>query len=515
MSLLFSASAPRWAALALLLSACGREAEETPFKTAGVGLDPSTIGPEPVLQGGLFEYHYIDFAGAGLPLALIGLVSYDGVTPGFSKVDPPYSVVYGQGFVVEADQPQMDVLFGTFGVPHQTPGACYTHFEPRSFISSVVDVGDGIRFAADDGSFEFEVGRRPQVYAENNQENLFPFYTNFASWRPYPMTYAEVATEGPVGDAALRTLVAPNWKHGGVVEVSFPGGLPPDQASFGSIPMPLAALGADRSHRLPTDFAGVRLSWDGPVYDADGGVDDGGSPSTCLQFGRVEGEVATAADCAAPALVRNEYDQPIGQLYTGPWDTTGGLSFEWEEPANAADETIVLGVRILGEVDWDDQYKQVARIPVQASETVLTKVEELVSLGYIDEVPSFDGVTRDKLACESEANGDFRWEPDPVLFQPDGSLVKGLEGEPTRVLAEVVCNVPREGKFTLTPEMLQLALDYGDLHGAAGAVFYFGRTTAMPLDTPDVRDAYGQRRPIAPVQVVTSSIKLGRFHWSR
>lgn len=512
--------------LLLALAGCGRDATTTLFKTPGVGLDPSTIGPEPELHNGLIEMDYLEFAGGGLPLGLIGLVSYTALDATGSS-DPPYSIVTAQGFVSEAAQPRMDVLFGTVGIPHDAPGSCYTQYEPRAFLSSLVDVGDHIRFQGD--GFGMNIGRRPVVYPQHNMEATRPYYSSFEPWRPQSVSHHTMEPGSSIEDARTEVLLESNWKHGAAVDISFPGGLPPREATFGSIPMPLGANGRSNTHTLPRALPDILMTWRGPSYgyDAESGdyvpvTSDGASlTSRCLQFGDMEDLPSELSDCANAEMMRveNEFGQelPVGQLYTGPWETPDGVQFSW----NAAPEakglgTMVIGVRLLGPVDFDDKYKRVAQVKVPVTDHLQDRWDRLQSDGIIADGDDPPGdVVRENLACETEASGDLSWEIDPDLLDDNGDPVLGLQGEPSRVLAELICNVPDDGVFVITPEMMASAMAYGELHGAAGAIFYVARVTSSSLDTPDVRDRYGQRRPAEPVKVLTSTAKFGRFYWNR
>ena len=86
--------------LLAIVAGCGRDAENEQYKTPGVGLNPDEIGPSPAPQGGLLEYHHIEFAGAALPLGITGLVSFDPVGPESLSMLPPYVMVYGSGFIL-------------------------------------------------------------------------------------------------------------------------------------------------------------------------------------------------------------------------------------------------------------------------------------------------------------------------------------------------------------------------------------------------------------------------------
>ena len=143
------------------------DATETDVKLGGVGLNPEEIGPSPTMYGGVIEYDWVNFAGAGLPLGLMGLVSYDAVSGSMATFEPPYAMVYGLAFIMESDLPATDT-FGTFGLPNDVKGSCYTSYDARAYLNNTADVGTSVDFVSEEGDFEFSVGRRPLVYAKNN-----------------------------------------------------------------------------------------------------------------------------------------------------------------------------------------------------------------------------------------------------------------------------------------------------------------------------------------------------------
>ena len=79
----------------------------------------------------------------------------------------------------------MDVLFGTFGAPHATVGSCYTNYDPSAYLNTVADVGNAITFQGD--GFRFDLGRRPAMYAKNNSERLFPYYSEIGVVQSQPL----------------------------------------------------------------------------------------------------------------------------------------------------------------------------------------------------------------------------------------------------------------------------------------------------------------------------------------
>lgn len=533
--------------LLVLVAGCGRDAENEQYKTPGVGLNPDEIGPSPAPQGGLLEYHHIEFAGAALPLGITGLVSFDPVGPESLSMLPPYVMVYGSGFILSSDIPKMDVAFGTFGVPLNTTGSCYTNYEPRAYLNTMADVGGAITFQGD--GFTYRLDRRPGMYAEANQESLFPYYSNIAALRQSDLVAPVPPDDSGVFDITQRQVIRPaNWKHGAEVDVSFPGGIPPQESSVSSIPMPLKAGGGDTVHALPGAPEGVMMTWNGPLYDDEGNEIGSGEQRRCLTFADLDYTPDTPEDCLPANLpsaasstavvdILSTNDEVVlpklrGQMYTGPWESTSGVTFSWPESSEfGTNETVVIGIRLLGEVDLDSEYKQIARVGVTPTSNAALRWDMYRdSPQYADrdgnnpipedvEMPT-DTLYRPVLACENEANGDFEWEPDPTLYKeegnPESGYITSLQGEPTYTVTETICNVPTDNNsYTIDADTLQYALDYGELHGASGAVFYFARTTTKDLQTPPVRDRYGNRKDISDVRLVTSSVKIGRFWWER
>jgi hypothetical protein len=182
-------------------------------------------------------------------------------------------------------------------------------------------------------------------------------------------------------------------------------------------------------------------------------------------------------------------------------------------------ELLGISVRFLGAVDREFEYMVVGQTQVKDDDgNVLA--------------------TRELLACDDP--DDVEWVFDPLLevsedVSPDhaGEYIPSLRGDPTHTVAELTCNIGESptpllddsgaavvddagdplyvSSFTLTTDMVQSARDYALEHGAEGVVFYLSRTTRTTVDTPPVRDRYGQKRDISDVKVVSRSIEVGRF----
>ena len=495
-------------ALTLGSTACGRDAADAGARTPGVGLDPDEIGPLPTESGGLVEYNYVDFGGAGLPLGLLGLVSYDAVGPEGSDIKPPYGVVTAIAFILDTNAASPDVAFSSYAIAPAIEGSCYTSYRPGSGGLSVADAGDHVTIEGTDGSFRYDIGRRPVLYPKNNIENAFPYYFDLGPYRSEPLYYYDRVESGTFTELEAKVAQVPNFAHGAEAEFSFPGTVTPAEASFSSIPVPSSAEGADLTFMTPSQPSGVMLSWKGPVYDASGNEIDNTSGSetgtnTCFQFIAHETAPAVAEDCLTYQEPVDEFDNvgdliPFeGQMYTAPWETDDGLTFSWVPPeAGTAgeDDYVLISVRLLGPVDEDDKYKQVGTVEV---------IEDGDVYG-----------TYEKLACEQEGE-DYEWEFDPALLDSDGDYIPSLQGEPSDTLAEVTCWVPDNGSFTVTEDLLADALAFGERNEAQGAIFYMSRAQYGDLDTPPARDAFGNLRDVEPLRVVSNSVVLGRFWYGK
>ena len=498
-------------ALVTALAGCGRDAETARVKMAGVGVNPDDIGPTAEYYGGLVEYDWVDFAGAQLPLGLLGLSALDPAGPSISGFQGPYAMIYGLAFVMEEDLPAPDALLGSFAAPPDAVGSCQTVYEPFSYLNNLADVGSAVSFHSEDDSVRFDVGRYPELYPPDPRD-VFTYYIGLEAWRSTALKARTMPSEGDdplqMGERVVRPV---NWAFGETVDFDFPGGMPPMEASVGSIPVPLAAAGTDRSVTLPTRPEGVMLSWTGPVFDERGNEESSGAASSCLQYWGGETEPADATDCVEiPAYPTETINLP-GQMYTGPWDTEDGVLFTWVPSESEVDEIVSITVRFLGPVDPEDEGLQEGFIPVAPDEGVQATWDAYKTAGFLPSDAQLGEGRRSPLACETEDDG-LVWEFDDAYLQDDGSYVAYLQGDPLANLVETTCTLDDSaGQFLLTNELLEDAMAYGKLNGAEGAIFYFSRSTRAAIDAPPVRDRYGNRRDTSPLIVVSRAVQLGRF----
>jgi hypothetical protein len=283
------------------------------------------------------------------------------------------------------------------------------------------------------------------------------------------------------------------------------------------------------------------LSWTGPEYDGQGQRTGETEPrSTCVQYTAHADAPLTPDDCLtyAPFPTEGELvdpDDPFnddvrepsvpGQIYTGPWDAEdGSVTFSWKaNPDQLAVEDVTISVRFLAPVDEDDENKLERVVYVSPTSDVEDDWADLAELGSIpaSAVGDVPEGRRDAFACEDEDDG-AAWVFDDSLRTADGDYIASLRGEPTHTLAELTCKVsettPDDSgnvSFTVTRDMLENALDYAQQNNSMGAVFTFARTTDLDLDTPNVRDRYGNKRPISDVKVTSNAVVLGRFWYQQ
>lgn len=502
---------------ALLMSAvllgCGREAEETDYAFAGVGNNPDEIEPEATMYGGLIALDWIEFAGGTLPLGLVGLVSFTPTQPdAVTTFEPPYAVVYGSAFIMDADVPAADVGLGSFMRPPAKVGDCYTIYEPAGGLSGVTDVGNHIDMSTADGSSGFTMGRRPLHYPPDTQE-LFPYYLELSAWRSTPR-YGYTAPDQynqDLSKMSQEVLTRPNFPFGELTYISFPGAIPPAEASFSSIPYPSTATGTDYIHQLPNRPEGFMMSWSGPQYSGDGIEIGSGDISTCLQFQAHSTAPTTAKDCAVlqdlGEPVEDQY--PRGQVYTPPWETSEGVTFSWTPVSTEVDETLSISVRFLGPVDEDNEDLVEGVIQVDPNNSAQAAWNRAITDNVIPDGAEIPDGRRPALPCDDA--DDIDWLFDDDLMQ-GGDYLSSLQGSPFRNVVEVTCNIDNaSGEFVLSEEILADALSYARQHDAKGAIFYVNRSTRTPLDMPPVRDYVGKKHDTSKVLVVSNAVQLGRF----
>ncbi|MFH1463430.1 MAG: hypothetical protein ABIO70_03495 [Pseudomonadota bacterium] len=491
--------------LALALAGCGRATNNSDVKLVGVGYSPDEIGPAPTPYGGIVEYNWFDFAGAGLSLGFAGLLSFDEIdnSGGFR---PPYSLVYGFSYIFD-NKLEGAVSAGTVQPLPPVEDVCYTTFEATGPIGSftTTDVGTQMTFSSLESDASFSIGRVPADYPPD-PENMFIYYSEISGWRP---TAALGRVPGASADPLEmydRALRPANFPFGEEVVLSFPGGVAKEHAPVGSLPLPSSYVG-DPTVTLPHRLPGLRLAWNGPRYDATGAtMADGEGQAACMAYSWPDGEPvpADAAGCAAAAP---KYGGEDGQMYTGPWSTTdGSVQFQWDIPEGAEGEQVSLSIRLLGEVDRED-YEYTGRYMVNKAP------------GGGD-----PRCGRDAQSCEE---GEWVFNPDYLSVDwtdpldascgaeeyplDDAPLITALQGDPMHTMAEVTCRLADDGEFALTNDIMERAYGYARQYGAAGAVFLFTRTNSVDATVPDVKDAYDHRRPISPIKVNARTIEVGRF----
>jgi len=560
----------------LFIAGCGLPATQSDIKMVGVGLDPDDIGTAPTYNGGLVEYNLVDFAGAQLPLGLMGFLSYSQLGPQ-GAFSPPYKLVVGKGYIFQDDALAPDSTIGTLAKPPDALGACQTRYEPRSYVGGLVDAGVAIKFRTSDGTGGTNIVRSPYIWPTDVRD-VNAYYVNVDTWRPAATKRKSRLSDDDYNPSEMvsTTHHLANFPEGQHVEMDFPGGVPPIELNMGSIPLPLRSVGGNRSVVLPRSPQGVRLSWDGPRYDQHGLAIAPGHPeflinmfdseheansgieqekwvrvedgyASCLQYLPHSTMPADSDACLklqeAPTTP-DEFDalgldfdkwELNGQMYTGPWETADQqVVFDWvPEDANSR-EKLTLTVRFLGPVDRQNQYMGSPVVdgtsPSQSHtdaldwpESVQESWEKGIEEGLIPEGTSLPEPDRAAMACDDDRSGDVddagklvTWKFDRQYADEDGSTIPSLQGDPAHILSEVNCRLDDlSGRFVLTQSMLDKAMDYATMHGAEGAVFYLTRSTETDVQAPPVRDRYGKRHDTSPIKVVSRAMQVGRFWYEQ
>lgn len=493
-------------ALVVLLAACQPDYEDVPTKMVGVGYNPAEIGPAPTPYGGVVEYSWINFAGGGLSLALMGLGSFDEVGPALVGYKPPYAAVYGFSYIFDTKLEAADSLGGVTSVPPEVDDACYTTFEATGPIGSfkTSDVGSSMSFLTGDGTGGLVMERLPGDYPANMQD-MFIYYSSIDFWAPDVQTGFVYDGERTADKMEKVVLRRNNFPFGQEVSFSFPGGLAPLEAPVASVPQPSSSQGQTR-FSLPDQPGGVLLSWSGPRYDTFGHPLDTGDQARCLAFPTNDSlTAADAASCDGADAPPSGTDL-VGQMYTGPWDADTGVTFRWT-PGSREDEYVSLAVRFLGPVDQTDPNyleRVVTVAPDQAATSAWGAARRAGSIPSDLEAP--EG-RRAPAPCEE----DGAWVFDDAFLSANGDLAPAMRGDPFHNMAEVTCRLGDDGEFTLTQAMVEEAETYARLHGAQGAVFYFARSSEIEAKVPAAKDQYNQRLEISPVKVTSRAIDIGRF----
>ncbi len=503
--------------------ACGRPADPSDVKMIGVGNNPDDIGPSPESFGGLIEYDHMDLAGGALSIGAFGFLSYTEVNPEMMGFAPPYALIYGLAFVFEDRVAAPDVHHGAVGIPPEIPDTCWTTKDPMAFLGArTADVGDNVVFE----SMETELGspvsvfpmdRVPEEYPPDMQD-VFVYYQGISGWIADPLTRLERGDSNLPEDMVEVVARPSNYVPGTTVSFVFPGGISPDEAPVSSIPLPSSADAETLT--LPALPGDIMMEWEGPLWDSRGEqLAVGGSQSVCMRY---LGGVAPSglADCIDTPAISSTEANPVGQVYTAPWDTSGEddheqeVHFSWN-PGEVGDGQMVLNVRFLGKVDTENQNFVVERVGVDAADapqSAHNKWNRAVEDG--EAIGDLPVGYREPLPCEDGDDITNVFDPSLGSVDDSGDLVDHvptLQGDPGLTVAEVSCLLEDDGEFTLNMDHLGEAWDYAQQREAGGSIFFIGRVHSTEMTVPAVRDQQGNRRDITPIMLRSHAMKIGRF----
>ena len=484
---------------------CQPDYEDAPTKLVGVGYNPAEIGPAPTPYGGVVEYSWVNFAGGGLSLALMGLGAFDEVGPALVGYKPPYAAVYGFSYIFDTKLEAADSLGGVTSVPPSVDDTCYTTFEATGPIGSfkTSDIGSAMSLLTDDGAGGLVLDRLPGDYPADRQD-MFIYYSSIDFWNATVQKGLVYDGETKASGMSETIVRRDNFPFGQEVSFSFPGALAPIDAPVASVPMPSRSQGESR-FALPHAPGGVLVSWAGPRYDSFGRSLDSGDQARCLAYPTDDALApSTAVDCDA-ADIPPAGAELVGQMYTGPWDAEEGITFSWS-PGEQPAEYVSLAVRFLGPVDHADPNLQEDVVIVTPDEAADAAWKQAARDGSVPSGLETPQGRRAPAACEQG-----EWVFDDAFLSQDGGLAPAMRGDPFHNMAEVTCRLDDDGSFSLTAAIVEEAETYARLHGAQGAVFYFARSTELEAKVPSAKDQYNQRLDISPVKVTSRAIDIGRF----
>lgn len=495
--------------LAVALAGCGRDvtpAEDV--KLLGVGNDPEEIGPSPKPYGGVIELNHVGFAGGHLPLAAMGLSSFNEAGPNLVSMAPPYEAVFGLTYIFDTKLRGATTFTLVMPNPPPAEGACYTQFYPEGPFDSgfnTVDVGDYVQFrnvTSENRDPIVRMGRIPRDYPPE-ASRLSVVYQALQGYAPTARTrYLPAEDSNQLADMEEVVYRSANFPFGAGVAIEWPGGFTTFDKPVGSVPLPYRTEEAILN--LPQSLGGVQVSWNGPRYTYDRLAEqinevEAAPVTTCLEYtspleyggGNAPTSPADCVELTSPPNGAAVYNQYKGQMYTGPWETQDGVTFTWE--GEATDDTVTFAVKFLAPIDRE------------ASNLTSNQIQLDVPRGQPD-------AFRDARVCELN-DAVARFDEEQWLTE-QGELRPVLQGDPQSVISQVVCNVPKgSGSFTLQQEALQRAYDFAVERGAAGSLFMMGRQTTAEVAIPDVKDPYDQRHNVDPIFVTAKTVRIGRFQW--
>jgi hypothetical protein len=485
----------------LALAGCGRDVAPADVKLLNVGSDPDDIGPAPTPYGGIVEYNHVDIAGGALPLGVMGLSGYTEIGPDLIGIAPPYEAVFALSYLFDQKLRGATNLALVIPPPPTAAGSCYTQFSPGGPFDSgfnTVDVGDYVDFRTADGTRTVRLDRSPRDYPPE-ASRLSVFYQAVEAYSPTARTHLIPAPNGSPDPEAMVEVPYrfANFPFGEQVQLFFPGGFTTFDKPVASIPIPSSAIDPTLL-TLPEPLGGIQIQWEGTKYRFDNNESEWftetGPQNVCFEFtdrtrwGDPAEGPTVPSDCTSltpyprPAIFFRTYR---GQMYTGPWEADDGrIQFTWEP--DQSEDDLTFAVKFLAPVDPTGDnfvYRAVDR--------------------------NGDGQYRPAQVCE---DGEYIFD-EARFGDGDGGTSVALQGNPSEVLAQVVCKLENDGEFTLDQSMLEEAMRYAVDRGGDGAIFMMGRSRTVEASIPPVKDPFDQFHDVNPVVVSARTVRIGRFFW--
>ncbi len=215
--------------------ACIRPSDDYDVKLYSEGTMLDDILPEPTPMGGQIEWARYRLWGYNLGH---GVTSFYGDLP---RADgSAFTLGYADfGYPKDAGYDRNSAFLSPGPVPGSNQNGCITRVDFAGYlnVTEYVDVGDHISLSADDGT-TIRLNRDPSVHPRPAGESWYAGYGG--DLRPALTGHQDLPD---------------TWRSATTWDVSFPGGLVPDESTMGSVPYPMTPAPLT----FPTELTSVAI----------------------------------------------------------------------------------------------------------------------------------------------------------------------------------------------------------------------------------------------------------------
>jgi len=494
----------------LLLTSCGRDADEANGKMVGVGYEPGAVQPAPVPSGGLVDIVNLNMQTTNLDMGVTGMYY---ASESFVSGEDSFSLVMGfsrlfSPALTAADEMQLlspkgpDMVNTCFVTPNRS-GQLGTY--------TTLDAGDSLRLVGD--GMRFSLPRDPNDYP-GTTSNVWLYYIGSQS----------VLQDHPVLDN--------NWAYDQELEFQWDGGVPPDGAPVASIPLPSSApdprTGKQAGH--PTIYSPPKL--EGIVVSAKeeetGGEVLAFAPNTDYLPSPLDGsgdvlhvrwnpwEQAEENSSRIVIQVRLLKNEKEGALLPCPWDPNQECECDDDGPADLRCDTEVrsdVSSGSEGGEGTDDCHDGIDNdgdfmCDVDGCICSNTDVDEDGIVDY-QCPPWMDGHW---LGPDPECGRDYKTMECRNAGGQNRCFMVGGDRNPDGTAMELTCTVEDElGHFVISEDYIQEMLGKVDTTDIGGALLMVGRVAEERVLMPAVKDEIGNVVDIGELRVRVSNVSIGRL----